>query len=255
VTTKLQRLRSAAVDVPRKASLIFRDYVLELYYPLHELTWRDRLRCTPRLFIVELLVYQVDAVVEGAKDVDLEKVRNKDYSTLHRYKARFETLLRRLDAYSDAVAHQIEMGEQYVRLENRVTSNDCATHEDVLRLAELRPSDVRLLHGMIFSLAHSPLDEGLLELLWPVEVLADIGNDLEHYAEDAAKGQFNTYSAFVALYGEEAPARMRTEIDRYERMFRDRLRGVQADRRARVEALCARRYRDRVERLPEIITS
>ena len=238
-------------DGPRKAGGIFRDYALRLYYPLHELTWRDRWRCTPLLFGVELLVYQVDAVVERASDVDLDRVRNEDYVTLHRYKARFEALLRRVRAYNSTVAHQLDMGEQYVRLENRVTSGRLATHEDVLRLAELRPSDVRLMHAMIFPRLGRPVDEGLLDLLWPIEVLADIGNDLAHYREDVSTGQFNTYSAFVTLYGRAAPVRMRAEIDRYEHMFKTRLASIPPSQRARVEELCVRWYRSRIEHLPE----
>lgn len=255
VTAAPRRLRSTFVDVPRKAGDIFRDYVLGLYYPLHELAWRDRWRCTPLLFLVELLVYQVDAVVESASDVDLDRVRNEDYVTLHRYKARFEALLRRARAYNSAVAYQLDMGEQYVRLENRVTSGRHAAHEDVLRLAELRPSDVRLMHAMIFSRLDRPVDESLLDLLWPIEVLADIGNDLAHYREDVSTGQFNTYSAFVTLYGREAPVRMRAEIDRYERMFKTRLASIRPDRRGRLEELCVRWYRSRIEHLPEIITN
>lgn len=50
-----------------------------------------------------------------------------------------------------------------------------------------------------------------------VGVTADIGNDLAHYREDVSTGQFNTYSAFVTLYGRAAPMRIRAEIDRYER--------------------------------------
>lgn len=37
----------------------------------------------------------------------------------------------------------------------------------VMRLAELRPSDVRLLHGMIFALLRRPCDDDLQGLLWP----------------------------------------------------------------------------------------
>jgi hypothetical protein len=255
VTAGPRRLYGSFVEAPRKAGSIFRDYVLRLFYPLHELTWRDRWRCAPLLFLVELLVYQVDAILEGASDVDLDRVRNEDYVTLHRYKARFEALLRRARAHNGAVAYQLEMGEQYVRLENRVTSGRRAAHEDVLRLAELRPSDVRLMHAMIFARLGRPVDEGLLDLLWPVEVLADIGNDLAHYREDASTGQFNTYSAFVTLYGREAPVRMRAEIDRYERMFKTRLASIPPDRRGRVEELCVRWYRSRIAHLPEIITN
>ena len=253
------RLCVSAIDVPRKAGGVFRDYVTRLYYPLHELSGRERLRCTPVLFAIEFLVYQVDAVTERAKDVDLDVARNDDYAKLHRYKATFESFLRRAHAHNSVVAEQLDMGERYVRLENRMTSSRAAgqdtTCDDALRLAELRPSDVRLLHAMIFARLRRPVDEGLMDLLWPVEVLADIANDLEHYHADVATGQFNTYGAFVTLYGDGAPDRMRAEIDRYEQMFRDRLAVIPPARRERVARLCARRYRDRIAQLPAARTS
>src|SRR4029453_11136875 len=99
----------------RKAGAIFRAYVLRWYFPVHRLAPVQRLRCTPLLLLVELLVDQVDAISEGARDVDLDVTRDEDYDRLHRYKARFEALLRRTHAYNDAVARQLEAGEQFVR--------------------------------------------------------------------------------------------------------------------------------------------
>jgi hypothetical protein len=241
----------SSLEAPRKAGRIFKDYVLDLYFPAQRLSRWQRLRCAPLLMLVEYLVYRVDAVAEHTRDVDFEVAPNEDYATLHRYKARFEALLRRARAHNEAVARQLDFGEQYVRLENRVTANRSASHAEVLRLAELRPSDVRLLHGMTFALLGRPVDNDLLDLLWPVEVLADIGNDLDHYRRDVAAGQFNTYDAFVRLYGRAAPDRLRAEIDHYERLFRARLAAFPADRRAELAALCTRRYHTRTMVIPE----
>ena len=246
------RLRGS-YEVPRKAAGIFKDYVLDLYFPVHRLSWRDRLRCAPLLLLVEYMVYKTDAVAERAKDVDLDVVRNRDYDALHRYKAKFEAFLRRVGAYDSSVARQIDFGEQYVRLENKVTSNRTVDHADVMRLAELRPSDVRLLHSMIFAILNRPCDDGLLALLWPVEVLADIGNDLAHYRADVAGGQFNTYAMFAKLYGREAPELIRAEIARYERLFHAELAKFPGDRRRELAELCARRYRGRTAVIPELL--
>jgi hypothetical protein len=238
-------------EAPIKAAGIFRDYVSHLYFPANRMSRLERLRCTPLLLLVEYLVYRVDAVAEGASKVDLDAARNDDYDRLHRYKEKFEKLLRRAHAYNEQVARQMECGEQYVRLENKVTSHRAVDHSDVMRLAELRPSDVRLLHGMIFALRGRPCDEALIDLLWPVEVLADIGNDLAHYQRDLEQGQFNTYAMFVRMYGREAPQRMRAEIERYEQVFRTRLAGLPKKRRAGLEALCTRRYHGAVAIIPE----
>jgi hypothetical protein len=138
----------ASREVLRKARGILREYVLDLYFPAQRLSRWQRARRAPLLFLVEYLVYRVDAVAEDTKDVDLDTGGNKEYDKLVRYKRKFEALLRGVHAHNEVVARQLDMGEQYVRLENKVTAHGTASHEQVLRLAELRSSDVRLLHGM-----------------------------------------------------------------------------------------------------------
>lgn len=246
------RLRGSC-EAPGKAIRIFKDYVLDLYFPANRLSWRERLQCAPLLVLVEYMVYRVDAVTEGAKGVDLDVTRDQDYVKLHAYKAKFEALLRRANAYNQSVALQLESGEQYVRLENKVTSNQVVDHAEVMRLTELRPSDVRLLHSMIFAILRRPCDDDLLKLMYPVEVLADIGNDLAHYRQDLADGQFNTYAMFVALYGREAPERIRAEIAHYEQLFRAELAKFPRTRQGKLEAVCVRRYRSLTAMIPEAL--
>lgn len=242
---------SISCEVLRKACGIFQEYVLDLYFPAQRLSRWQRVRCAPMLFLVEYLVYRVDAVAEGTKTVDLDTASNKDYDKLVQYKEKFGALLRRTHAHNEVVARELDLGEEYVRLENKVTSHGGASHEQILRLAELRASDVRLLHGMTFALLGKPIDNNLLNLLWPVEVLADIGNDLVHYERDVAAGHFNTYDAFVRLYGCAAPERLRAEIARYGRLFHAELEKFPADRRDELAALCVRRYRARTDLIPE----
>lgn len=237
-------------EVWRKASDIFREYALELYFPAQRLSRRQRAWCTPFLFLIEYLVYRVDAVSEHTRDTELDAPDNEDYANLVRYKRKFEWLLRRTGVYNEAIARQLDLGERYVRLENRVTTQGGAGHEEAVRLAELRSSDVRLLHGMIFALLGRPVDRHLLDLLWPVEVLADIGNDLAHYGDDVDTGRFNVYRAFVLLYGNDAPERLRAEMSRYEVMFRAGLDRFPEERRAHLLPLCVRRAHARTEVIP-----
>jgi hypothetical protein len=244
-----------SLEVPRKAGRIVKDYVFDLYFPAQRLPWPQRLRCAPMLLQVEYLVYRVDAIAEHARDVDLGRGSEEDAvrrykATLAVYKARFESLLHRRRAHNAAVAHQLKLGEQYVYLENKVTSNRTVSHAEAMKLAELRPSDVRLLHAMTFALLDRPVDQKLLDLLWPVEVLADIGNDLDHYEADVAAGRYNTYDAFVRLYGAAAPDRLRAEIVRYEDLVRAELAKFPLSRRAELRALCRNRYRARIRTFP-----
>src|SRR4029453_19125765 len=126
-------MAAAAVRIPLRASFemvpktgrVVWDFGFNLYFPAQRLSWWQRLRCTPMLFLIEYIVFQADAVAERAKDVDLDPARNHDHDTVRRYKATFEEfkttvegLLRRAHAYNEAVARQIELGEEYLYLEN-----------------------------------------------------------------------------------------------------------------------------------------
>lgn len=237
--------------ITRKATRITKDYVFELYYPIHRMSWRDRLKCLPLLMLTEYMVYYADTIAEHSKDIDFDRVKNWDYAALERHKAKFVRLLKWSNSYNSFVEREVEMGEQYIRLENRLTANRAVNHLDVMKLAELRPSDVRLLHCLIFGLLKQPCDEELLSLLWPVEVLADIGNDFEHYAEDVASSRYNTYAMFVKLYCYDAPTRIRAEIEKYENLFLDRLARISVNRRDEVLALCFRRYRAQTSIIPD----
>ncbi|WP_436536075.1 hypothetical protein [Actinoplanes sp. HUAS TT8] len=241
----------ASREALTKSRDIFRDFARDLYFPALALSRWERIRCGPVLFLVEFLVYRVDAVAEHTRDIALEADDNQDYRKLVRYKQAFAALLRRLGAYDDAVGHQLDQGERYVRLENQVTAHGAADHETVLRLVELRSSDLRLLHAMIYPLSGRPVDQPMLDLLWPVEVLADIGNDLAHYEHDVRTGNFNAYDAFVRLYGPDAPRRLRAETARYERLFQERLSELPDRRRVPVATLCLRRYRTQIDRIPD----
>jgi len=241
-----------------KVRRVVRDWVFRLYFPAQGLSRLQRLRCAPIVVLAEYLVYRADGVAERLKHIDLDPARNNDHETVRRYKAMFDTCkvtfatrLRRMHAYNDVVARQLDLGEEYLYLENKVTSTGSVSHSDVLRLAELRSFDLRMLHGMTFALLDRPVDHDLLNLLWPVEVLADIGDDLMTYHQDIAARRFNTYDAFVRLYGPSAPDSLRTEIRRYEQLFHAELSKLPADRRAELAMLGTRLYRARIAFIPE----
>jgi hypothetical protein len=250
-------LRTSIEKLPIVTGIV-RDFGFRLYFRAQRLSWRQRLRCVPMLFLAETFVYRADAVVERAKDVDLGLGRSGDDDTVRRYRAtfaaykmRFEELLRRKHAYNEAVARQLDFGEEYLYLENKVTSNGAASHAELVRLAELRPFDLRMLHGIVFALLDRPVDNDLLDLLWPVEVLSDIGDDLKTYYSDVDAGHFNIYDSFLRFYGAAGRDQLQAEIDRYEQIFRVELAKFPADRQAELATICTRRYRPLVEVFPE----
>jgi hypothetical protein len=206
------------------------------------------------LLAVEYLVYRVDSLAERNTEVDLDAERNSDYEAFHTYKKAFEKVLRFVGAWNEDVAFLVDEAEQFIRLENATTSRGTVTRQDSLALAELRPTDVRLLRAMTFALRGRSMDPATRDLLWPVEVLADIANDLEHYEQDVALGTLNVYAVFVKLYGDTAATELRREVDRYESMFRDRLSALPPERRAQVAEVCRRRYAAAVRPYPRMIT-
>ena len=62
--------------------------------------------------------------------------------------------------------------------------------------------------------------------------------------------RFNTYDAFIQLYGPDAPERLRAEIARYEQLYRVELNKFPMSRHAELRALCVRRYRARTRTFP-----
>jgi len=229
-----------------KAYRIVTEYAGRLYYPLHAVPARRRWTITPRLLLVEYLVYRVDAVLERNRDNDLERTRTDDYGRLHRYKALFRVLLRVLGAWSGAMAAMIEAGEAYARLENAVMSRDGTTEDDLRRMAELRPVDVRLVHAMIEAMLDSTHDPLLHEVLWPAEVLADVANDLEHHGRDVETGDFNLYAEFLRLFGAQGPARLRALVENHEAELARRIGTLPAGRQDAVRRQCRALLRDRL---------
>ena len=234
-----------------KAYRIVTEYAGRLYYPLHAVPSRWRWTITPRLLLVEYLVYRVDAVLERNRGNDLELTRTSDYGRLHRYKALFGVFLRVLGAWSGTTAARIDDGEAFARLENAVMSREETTEDDLRKMAELRPADVRLVHAMIEAMLRSPHDALLHEVVRPAEVLADIANDVEHYRRDVADGNFNLYAGFLRLFGDEGPARFRSLIEDYEAELARRVETLPAERRDTARRQCGALLRDRLASLPE----
>jgi hypothetical protein len=210
------------------------------------------------LFLVEYLIFRGDALAEYAKDIDLDPRRNDDHLTVQSYraafnrsKARLVTLLRWAHAYNDAVARQIVLGEEFLYLENKVTATRTATHDEAIRLADLRSFDLRLLHAMTFALLRRPVDQRLLDLLWPVEVLSDLGDDLVTYHEDLVTDDYNAYDTFVRLYGLDAPIRLRDELARYERLFDAELAKYPANRQVELAAICKPWFETQIQVFPD----
>ena len=224
-------------EATQKSAHIVKDYVCDLYFLFHGLSYKDIFTYCPILISIESMVYQVDLVAENAKKQNVVKTKNEDFKTLTMQKYSFIKLLKKIDFYDSIIAEQLAMGEEYVKLENKIMAEAVIDHSEVMRVAELRPCDVRILHCILFRMLGKPYDEKLLSVLWPVEVIADIENDFKHYADDVAKKSYNTYRMFVKLYEENAPARIKAELDRYENLFKEEVANFSLDIQQKLMAL------------------
>lgn len=240
-------------EATQSAARIVKDFVYDLYFPVHGLSSKDIFTYCPTLISIESMVYQVDLVAENAKAVNVVQTENQDFQTLTMQKYSFFKLLKKLDFYDSEIEKQLAMGEEFVKLENKVTAEGVIDHSEVMRIAELRSSDVRLLHCILFRLLGKPYDEKLLSLLWPVEVIADIVNDFIDYADDVNQDQYNTYRMFVKLYKEKAPDYIKAELDKYENSFKDQLNLFSIDDKQSLISACSQFLKAHSAEIPQPI--
>lgn len=221
----------------QKAARIIK-YVYRFYFPLHGLDLEDIFTYYPTLTSVESIIYQADIIMENGQNTKISYTPNDDdRSGLKILKASLVNLLKELNCYDSTIEKELTRGEDFIKLENKIMLGEVIKHSDVMRVAELRSSDVRLLHLVLFRLLEKAYDEKLLSLVWPVEVIADIEDDLSGYADDVAQGNYNTYRMFVALYQENAPKYIKAKLDYYESLFKERLSTFPEDKRQDLMAL------------------
>jgi hypothetical protein len=207
----------------QKASRITK-YVYQFYFPLHHLTPIDIATYYPILTVVESIIYQADSVMEESQNLPTDHPRaSKFQDQIAELRISLISLLRELDLYDDMIENQLISGEEFISLENKLMYANSIKKIDVIKVAELRSSDVRLLHHILFRMLKKDYDEQLLSLLWPVEVIADIEDDFNHYLEDINQKKYNTYRMFVQLYQEKAPEHIQKELNYYEDLFEQRL--------------------------------
>jgi hypothetical protein len=207
----------------QKASRIIK-YVYKFYFPIHGLEAEDIFIYFPTLTSVESIIYQADLIMEMGQNENLSYIpQETDTSGLKMLKDSLLSFLKQLDLYDSEIEQELAKGEEFIKLENEIIIRGFNKHSDIMRVAELRSSDVRLLHLILFRMLKKNYDEQLLSLLWPVEVIADIEDDFNSYINDVNEGAYNTYRMFVKLYKENAPEYIKRELNYYETLFHKRL--------------------------------
>jgi hypothetical protein len=207
----------------QKSSLVLYD-MAAFYLPLYGRAWEDFFTFYPVLALVEGLIYQVEISLEMGEVIQWEEQKNRIMSFLHEH--------RLVD--SDVEYYLVGIGN-YFESVRYLMNQDVFSHEDIVNTAELRPSDIRLLHTLLTKLMGQPLDGELFVLLWPLENLLDLKANVTEYADDVATGHYNSYQMFVKRYGNEAPCYLKTEQSRYQDMFDKRYKIASGENRARLQ--------------------
>jgi len=242
-------------EAVQKAAPIVNDYFRNLYFPIHDIYEQEFFTYLPTLLAVECLVYQADLTAENAKKVNLLQGKGSYFKELTKLKFSFINILKGLNSYDSIIEKEVARGEEFIKLENKINRNSegIIEHSDIRRIAELRPSDVRLLHCILFRMLDKPYDEKLLSLLWPVEIIADLQNDLNHYTADVDQKQYNTYRMFVKLYKERASDYIKAELNHYENLFKERVLTFPIDERQRLMTVYSKFLQSRYFDIPEPI--
>ena len=207
----------------QKSARILRDFTT-FYFPLHGLCDQDFFTYYPLLGFVEALIYQADQDLEAGKVDEKPYTRNKNIIL---------SLLKEIDCYDPLIERELDNGEEYVDLESKMMYSGKFSYEDIIKAVKLRPFDFRVLHCILFRMMNKPFDEKILALIWPVETIADIEDDIYQYPEDVENNHYNTYRMFVKLYGKDAPNRLQKELDYFSDIFRGKLSQYQESEQRR----------------------
>jgi hypothetical protein len=196
------------------------DLLTTLYFPLYDLSHKDFFACYPVLGFVEALVYEIDEVVETLQEKELfAEIEN---SWNQKYKIIID-VLKAQNFYHPLIEQELENLGKYFALESQLLSQKTVTYADIIKATELRTSDVRALHGILVQVANKSYNQNCFDVMWPLEILIDIYDDLTSYKDDVVKNRYNTYRMFVKLYGNKARDYLKKELARYESLFVERL--------------------------------
>jgi hypothetical protein len=203
----------------RRSSRVLREFVL-YYFPLYNLSCQEFFRFYPILGFVEALVYETDDKLEELQSTGYSKIKNSPWQSKQKI---ILSVLEKININNKKIYFYLKEIGNYCELETYLLGASCIEHSSVIKAAELRSSDYRVLHSILAQMLdlnyrEEELNENLT-LMWPLEVLNDLEDDLMSYSDDVAVKHYNSYRMFVKLYGEKAPFYLKKELDNYESLF------------------------------------
>jgi len=201
----------------QKSTLVLFD-MATFYLPLHGQNGKKIFTYYPILGMVEGLIYQVEMAMEVSENTEV--TRPNIWSTKEPIITEF---LSEHQLDHPAILHYLTEVGHYFQTVHQLLSTKRPHHTNIIRAAEKRPADIRLLHAILLQLMGQPHNETLFDLLWSLEVLLDLKANFTEYADDLVTGHYNSYQMFVKLYGEQAPHYIKIEQQRYKMSLQQKL--------------------------------
>lgn len=197
--------------------------IFKLYGSIYNISVDDCFeKCYPLLVFIESLIYEADNEIENNQTSN-SPLTQLSISPWDERKTIIQSLLKELNLEHPTILNQLEKLEEYFKLESQLVTSETITYEDVVRASELRSSDLRILHCTLIQILGKSYRPEVFELMLPREVLIEFADDCYSYQEDVAAGNYNTYWIFEKMYGEEAHYYLQAEVDRYRRLFEEKL--------------------------------
>ncbi len=196
------------------------DLITSLYFPIYEISHQDFFTYYPVLGFVEALVYQTDEAVEM---IEGKEAFCQEENFWHQHHKIITEFLKEQNLYHSLVEQELKNLEEHYELKNQLILQKNVTHAEIIKAIELHTSDLRVLHAILVQMANKGYNQNAFHIMFPLEVILDIYDDIIHYQHDIEQNNYNTYRMFVKLYGNKAPAYLEAELARYESLFEEKL--------------------------------
>ncbi len=211
-------------DSLKRSSRIVKVFAM-FYCPIQGIDVDRILDILPIMNYCAGVVYELDSMSEAAQDSgQVDKRLQSKYALL-------KEVLQEERLFDATVDNEIDRLRSYFQKESDILSNDHPSTEDLIEVLELRSSDSRLLHRLLFKSLGRPYDEILFRLFFPLEVIEEINDDLRQYHDDVADNRFNTVRILSKIFGKEADGRVLELLQHYEKKLLDDLNTVEEEQR------------------------
>lgn len=201
------------------------------YFPLYDLTSKDFFTCYPVMSYFSALVYEADEKIEASQK---SNPKNSSVECWLPLKNVAEDLFKHIGMLTPEIEQELNRATEYFLLEDKMVCERKITHAELRRAMELRSFDLRVLHRAFLMILGRAVESTMFDVVFPLEVLAEIEDDLVQYHEDVEENKFNTYRALVNLYRTDAPFKLDEELGYYRNMFEQRSSTLPANSQSRV---------------------